>query len=137
MENRLDKIINYSELSEKAIEKFLCKIVDKFGGICLKYSNQDMTGYPDRVVLLPCGVTIWFELKSKGKKLRLLQQIRIKQMQEANHIVFVCDSKEQIVEALYKTASNTIHDKTIKTDLHPLLKIISGLINEYNNYIAK
>ena len=92
----IDKLINHSEVSEKAIERYLVERIKDIGGICLKYSNPNRVGYPDRVCLLPWGVTIWVELKSKGQALRTIQRQRIQEMARIGHPVFVCDSKAEV-----------------------------------------
>lgn len=93
---KINRIINNAEESEKSIERYLVARVKDLNGICLKYSNPGMIGYPDRIVLLPWGVTFWVELKSKGKHLQAIQRERISQMANIGHIVYVCDSKEDI-----------------------------------------
>lgn len=107
MKRSLEKIVKHSEVSEKAIEQYLTDGVKKLGGICLKYSNPGMIGFPDRVCLLPGGITLWVELKSKGQQLRTMQRIRISQMQQLGHMVSVCKSKEDIDQILepYKQQS--------------------------------
>lgn len=101
MKKDIEHIVRHAEVSEKAIEQFLANHVKRMGGVCLKYSNPGMVGYPDRVCLLPGGVTIWVELKSQGKHLKPVQRIRKAQMENMGHPVYVCDSKLQ-VELLLK-----------------------------------
>lgn len=96
----IDKLINHSEVSEKAIERYLVERIKDLGGVCLKYSNPNRIGYPDRVCLLPWGVAIWVELKSKGQTLRTIQKQRILEMSKIGHIVHVCDSKEAVDRTL-------------------------------------
>lgn len=96
MEKKIENLVRHADVSEKAIERYLCEVVKKLGGVCLKYSNANMVGYPDRVVLLPGGVTIWIELKSKGRRPEKIQQIRIAQLERIGHTVYVADSKESI-----------------------------------------
>lgn len=106
MKRSIENIVKHAEVSEKAIEQHLTDSVKKLGGICLKYSNPGMVGFPDRVCLLPGGITLWVELKSKGQQLRTMQRIRISQMVHLGHLVNVCKSKEDIDEMLepYKTS---------------------------------
>ena len=52
MKKSIENIVHHSEVSEKEIEKYLVKQVRAMGGICLKYSNANMVGYPDRVAVL-------------------------------------------------------------------------------------
>lgn len=92
----IDKLINHSEVSEKAIERYLVKRVKAMGGICLKYSNPGEVGYPDRLCLFPNGVSRWVELKSKGEELRAIQVKRIERLLRMDHSVWVCDSKQTI-----------------------------------------
>lgn len=96
MKQSIEKIVKHAEVSEKAIEQYLTGSVKNLGGICLKYTNPGMVGFPDRVCLLPGGITLWVELKSKGQQLRTMQRIRISQMQRLGHTVTVCKSKEDI-----------------------------------------
>lgn len=100
MEKKIEKIVKHAEVSEKAIERYLSDSVKELGGICLKYSNPGMAGYPDRICLLPGGVTIWAELKSKDGALKAIQKIRIGQLARLGHQVHVCSSREAIDEVL-------------------------------------
>ena len=96
MEKKIENLVRHADVSEKAIERYLCDVVKKLGGICLKYSNPNMVGYPDRVALLPDGRTIWIELKSKGQKPEKRQAVRFAEMERIGHTVYVADSKESI-----------------------------------------
>lgn len=105
MKKSIENIVNHSEVSEKAIEKYLVDSVKAKGGICLKYSNANMAGYPDRLILLPKGRVAWVELKSKGRKPNKLQAIRHQQMEGIGHFVFVIDCKaevDHVVNELFK-----------------------------------
>lgn len=98
MKKSIKNIVQHAEVSEKAIERYLCDVVKKLGGVCLKYSNANMVGYPDRVALMPGAICLWFELKSKGRTTSKVQDIRIDQLARIGHTVYVCDSKESINE---------------------------------------
>lgn len=108
MKKSIENIIKHAEVSEKAIERYLTDSVKALGGVCLKYSNPGMVGYPDRICLLPGGVTVWVELKSKGETLKAVQKVRICQMVKIGHAVHVCDSKEAIDQVLEPYKSNRI-----------------------------
>ena len=94
--DKTERLIKHSEVSEKAIERYIVERIKDLGGICLKYSNPNQIGYPDRVCLLPWGIILWVELKSKGQTLRTIQRQRIQEMSKIGHIVHVCDSKEAV-----------------------------------------
>lgn len=96
----IKKILHNSDFSEKSIEHYLVERVKAMGGECLKYFNPNMAGYPDRIVLLPIGVTLWVELKSKGERLRPLQQQRFNQLARMGQKAYVCDSREDIDRVL-------------------------------------
>lgn len=100
MSKKIDNIVRHAEVSEKSIERYLVASVDRLGGLCLKYANHGKTGFPDRICLLPDGVTVWVELKSKGGRTSPIQHIRFCQMARIGHPVHVCASKAEIDEVL-------------------------------------
>lgn len=97
---RMERITHRAEVSEKAIEKYLVGKVGAIGGICLKYSNPCMAGYPDRLVCLPHGRTVWVELKSRGRKPTRIQSIRHRELEGIGHEVHVIDCKERVDELI-------------------------------------
>lgn len=96
MTKQIENIVNHAEVSEKSIEKYLVERVEALGGMCLKYHNPNQIGFPDRICLLPDGKVMWVELKSRGEKLRTIQEIRFNQLARLGQIVHVCDSKHAI-----------------------------------------
>ena len=97
---KLEAITRHAEVSEKAIETYLVEQVKTIGGICLKYSNANMVGYPDRVICLHGGKTVWVELKSRGKKPTKIQTIRQSELVSLGHEVHVIDNKPMIDELI-------------------------------------
>lgn len=60
---------------EKDIEKSLCRMVGRHGGLCLKWVSPGRAGVPDRIILLPGRRTLFVELKRpKGGQIGKLQQ---------------------------------------------------------------
>ena len=115
MRKKVENIVRHSEVSEKAIEAYLVRRCKESGLLCLKYSNANTTGYPDRVVCLPHCNVVWVELKSKGKKPTKLQEIRHLELRELGHQVFVIDSKEGVDKLIsdtdvMKEYLNSIHE---------------------------
>ena len=115
MKKQVENIVRHSEVSEKAIEAYLVKRCKESGLLCLKYSNANTTGYPDRLVCLPHRNVVWVELKSKGKKPTKLQEIRHQELRELGHQVFVIDSKEGVDKLIsdtdvMKEYLNSIHE---------------------------
>lgn len=89
-------IAEHAEVSEKSIERYLVEQAKQNGLPCLKYSNPNMVGYPDRLLVLPGGSVVWVELKSKGRKPTKIQQMRISELTGMGHLVKVIDNKADI-----------------------------------------
>ena len=50
---------------EKDVEGYLTRQVERLDGRCLKFIPDIDNGMPDRLVLLPGGITVWVELKTR------------------------------------------------------------------------
>lgn len=83
-------------MREKNIEQSLVKAVKKKGGLALKFVSPGLAGVPDRLVLLPNGRLGFIELKAPGKKLRVLQEKRKRQLEALGFLVFCLDNTEEI-----------------------------------------
>ena len=83
-------------LREREIEKKLVASVRNAGGLAPKFVSPGWDGVPDRIVLLPDGKIGFVELKSTGKKLRILQKRRKRQLEQLGFPVFTVDGVEQI-----------------------------------------
>ena len=82
--------------SEKRVEKIFTDAVKKMGGMAVKFTSPGLDGVPDRIVLLPGRKIAFVELKAPGKKPRLLQVKRMRQLMSLGFPVFVIDGIEQI-----------------------------------------
>lgn len=80
-------------MREKEIEKYLREEIKKLGGIAYKFTSPGNSGVPDRLVLLPCGVMAFVELKAPGGKTTAIQDGQISRIQKLNFDVYVIDSK--------------------------------------------
>lgn len=96
----MTRITDHAEVSEKSIERYLVEKAGELGLPCLKYSNPNMAGYPDRLIVLPDAKVIWVELKSRGRKPDKRQLIRHAELSAIGHVVRVIDSKAGIDELL-------------------------------------
>lgn len=93
---QITNLTDHAEVSEKSIEKYLTEQAETNGLLCLKYSNPNMVGYPDRLLVLPGGSVIWVELKSKGRKPTKIQQVRIAGLRNRGHYVWVIDNRKSV-----------------------------------------
>lgn len=92
----IENLTRHADFSEKAIERYLVDMAKQNGLLCLKYSNANMVGYPDRLLVLPGGGVVWVELKSKGRKPTRIQQLRMAELSAMGHEVKVIDNKADI-----------------------------------------
>lgn len=83
-------------MREKAIEKKLVMAAKRRGGMAVKFTSPSTNGMPDRIVLLPGGRMGFVELKAPGKKPRLVQELRMRQLRRLGFFAAVIDELEQI-----------------------------------------
>lgn len=77
---------------EGKIENKLKIEVKKRGGMALKFVSPGLAGVPDRIVLMSKGKVAFVELKAPGKKMRVLQLKRKKQLETLGFKVYLIDS---------------------------------------------
>lgn len=103
--------------SEKKLESDFGKRIKAMGGESIKFTSPTHSGVPDRLVMVPLGVTCFVEFKSTGEKLEPLQawwQRRLKVL-EVKH--FVVDEPEMIDVVIDWLKAE--QDKIFKTTLIP------------------
>lgn len=86
--------------SEKTLEARLVREIEARGGMALKYTSQFHRGIPDRICLLPYGLTYFVELKSTGQKPTKLQVHAMQKLRELGNYVIVIDSTEGLDDFL-------------------------------------
>lgn len=87
-------------MRERDIERKLVVETVRRRGVALKFVSPGCVGVPDRIVMLPDGKIGFVELKTPGKKPRMIQVRRIQQMRKMGFKVFVIDGVEQIGSVL-------------------------------------
>ena len=87
-------------MREKEIEKKLSQDAVKRGGIAPKFVSPGMSGMSDRLVLLPEAKMGFVELKAPGKKPRVLQEKRHRDLRNLGYRVYVLDKAEKVKEVL-------------------------------------
>lgn len=82
-------------VTEDTVEEYLRKRVEALRGKALKMMG--LTGWPDRLVLLPGGVVVFVELKRpKGGKFEPMQPHVLRWLKNAGFNVYVIRTKEQV-----------------------------------------
>lgn len=97
--DKIQRIADRAELSEKSIERYLADQVELRGGLCLKYSNATATGFPDRMILTG-GHCVFVELKSAGRRPTRQQALRHEQLRRLGFAVFVIDRRSAVDEVV-------------------------------------
>lgn len=87
-------------MREKETERKLVRAVKRVGGICPKFVSPGMDGMPDRMILLQGGKIGFVEVKAPGRKPRILQVRRHRQLRNLGFPVFVLDDPEQILDII-------------------------------------
>ena len=83
-------------MREREVERRLVTAVKKLGGLAPKFTSPGLDGVPDRPVLLPDGRLAFVEVKAPGQKMRPLQLLRKRQLEELGFRVYCIDRPEQI-----------------------------------------
>lgn len=87
------------ETSEKVIEKYLVREIEKIGGVAIKLNSDTLNGLPDRLVVYD-GHIVFVELKSTGVKPRKLQLYTHGKLREQKAPVRVIDSIDMVNELI-------------------------------------
>lgn len=82
--------------SEKVLERHLYDKIRELGGWCVKHDAAFRRGFPDRMLLLPGGVTIFVELKTSGKSPTMLQTHTLEQLRKLGYACYVIDSTDSL-----------------------------------------
>lgn len=83
-------------MRESHLERILVREVERIGGKAPKWNSPGNNGVPDRIVILPGGLTIYVEMKAPGKPLKPLQVRWAKILKAMGHKVYKIDSVEDI-----------------------------------------
>jgi hypothetical protein len=96
--------------SEQSIEAYLIKQVQqKLKGLCLKWVSPSHAGVPDRILLLPNGVTALVEVKTSYGRLSRLQVATHTKFYALGHKVHVVWNRKDVdalVESLAAPVSS-------------------------------
>lgn len=94
---------------ESKLESKFCRCVKDAGGVAIKVVSPSFSGMPDRLLLMPNEVCAFVEVKSKGKKPRAIQKLRIKQLRCLGFKVYILDDEKQIEMILKEVRSHEIY----------------------------
>ena len=86
----------YSGMKESEVERHFVWAVERAGGKTWKFTSPGRKGVADRIACLPDGQTWFVELKTKGGRLSLLQQLFAADMVYLQQNYVCLWTKEQI-----------------------------------------
>jgi hypothetical protein len=86
----------YSGMKESEVERHFVWAVERAGGKTWKFTSPGRKGVADRIACLPDGQTWFVELKTKGGRLSLLQQLFAADMVYLQQNYVCLWNKEQI-----------------------------------------
>ena len=64
-------------MTEKEIERRMCKLIKERGGLTYKFSSPNNPGVPDRIVITRSGAVWFVELKSEKGQISKMQEFQI------------------------------------------------------------
>ena len=79
-------------MSESKFEAKFCKdLKDTYKAMCLKSDKANITGFPDRTIIMPDGLVVFIEFKkSKDASYQPLQKVQLQKLKNFDHVVFEC-----------------------------------------------
>lgn len=67
---------------EKEIERRMCEMIRKRGGLTYKFTSPGNVGVPDRLIITPTGVVWFVELKNEAGRLANIQKWQIRELEK-------------------------------------------------------
>ena len=111
--------------SEKVLERKLCDKIKKLGGHAYKFVSPNQRGVPDRLCVLPHGITVFVELKTTGKKPTKLQVLCMDELKALGQECVVVDSSEaldglinRLSDCIKMIEPNTVSAKDIQAAMN-------------------
>jgi hypothetical protein len=92
-------------MRESTLERRLVREIEKIGGLAPKWTSPGNRGVPDRIVILPNGLTVYIEMKAPGKPLAPLQERWKRKLQRLGHRHYKIDSNEDIDRFINEVSS--------------------------------
>lgn len=84
---------------ESKLEKRIANYCKENNWLYYKFVSPAKNGVPDRI-MIKSGIIIFIELKSPGKPLRKLQEVRFKELQTAGAQAYKIDNYENFLDLI-------------------------------------
>lgn len=98
---------------ESVLEKAVCDWVASIGGKAVKLKDVER-GFPDRTILLPCGVICFVELKRprKNKKYHM-QKLWVEKLTALGFHAAFCETLEQVQDLVQRAQGPKSRSKRV------------------------
>lgn len=93
---------------EKEIERRMCEVIRKRGGLTYKFTSPGNVGVPDRLVITPTGVVWFVELKTEKGRLAKIQKQQIRELEKRGANVRVVYGLQEAIDFVNEVMSNGI-----------------------------
>lgn len=107
MEANKNTAMEADNWTEKQVERYFCKKMEKLGCQTYKFVSPGCVGVPDRIVILPGGMTWFVELKRAGGEMSAVQWVMLKKMYKVTGNLKVISGKKE-VDAFYDDISELV-----------------------------
>lgn len=96
--------MNRKDILESEVEGFLRRYAESSGGQCVKFLPDYKRGWPDRILLLPGGVSVWVETKRPvGGRLspaQLVAHEHLRRLGQRVELVWTKEEADRLVRSL-------------------------------------
>lgn len=93
---------------EKEIERRMCEMIRKRGGITYKFTSPGNVGVPDRLIITPTGVVWFVELKTETGRLSKIQKWQIRELEKRGANVRVVYGLQGAIDFVNEVMSSGI-----------------------------
>jgi len=90
------------EKPEEKLEDLLVEEIERIGGLCIKLEVKGDRGWPDRLCILPGGLTVFVEVKrpdGKGRVARL-QELKLMELAKRGQRTFLLTSTMRLYQLI-------------------------------------
>lgn len=93
---------------EKEIERRMCEMIRKRGGLTYKFTSPGNVGVPDRLIITPTGVVWFVELKTETGRLANIQKWQIRELEKRGANVRVVYGLQGAIDFVNEVMSSGI-----------------------------
>lgn len=104
------------EIKEKDIETYLCSCINRLGGVPYKFTSPARRSVPDRLCVMPSGISVFVECKRPGKKLSQAQTREAARLKALGQWVTWVDSKDAVDGLMIQIKKEIFHARQSNQD---------------------